>query len=212
MTGYGMVLFPQHAEQLRASAITPERARARGYVSGDTKSLCEQRGIAKAGRNVPGLWIPQLRKDGSTWGWLWRPDNPRLNGAGKPVKYETPVGQSAGLDVPPGVGPLLDDPAIPLWLTEGSKKADAAAQLGLACVSISGVWDWRGTNSAGGKTALADWHDVALNGRRVILAFDSDVTVKPQVAKALDELARYVTSKGARVEYLHLPHDTEATA
>jgi hypothetical protein len=122
------------------------------------------------------------------------------------VKYETPVGQRNGIDVPPGVGPLLDDPAIQLWVTEGAKKADAAAVRGLACVSLPGVWSWRGTNSNGGKTAVADWHDIALNGRKVVLAFDSDVVTKKAVAHALGELARYLESKGAAVAYCHLPH------
>lgn len=137
------------------------------------------------------------------------PDTPRLR-EGKPVKYETPVGQRNGLDVPPGVGPLLGDPTVPLWVTEGVKKADAAAVAGLCCVALPGVWSWRGSNDKGGKVAIPDWHDVALNGRRVVLAFDSDVIVKRPVRTALDALAGYLASKGAAVEYLHLPHDDEA--
>jgi len=65
------------------------------------------------------------------------------------------------------------------------------------------VWNWRGTNTLGGKTALPAWHDVALNGRRVVLAFDSDVTAKRGVRAALRELAAYLASKGADVRYLH---------
>jgi hypothetical protein len=126
---------------------------------------------------------------------------------GKPRKYETPYQQPGGIDIPPAVKDKLGDPAVPLLVTEGSRKADSAVTAGLACVSVLGVWSWRGTNPAGGKAALPDWHDIALNGRRVILAFDSDVTVKPAVARALAELARFLTSKGASVEYLHLPGD-----
>lgn len=206
MSGYGSGLFDNHQQMLAASGIPPERARARGYVSVDTKTRLEQLGVTKAGRNLPGLLVPSLRKDGSTWGYQYRPDEPRLRD-GRPVKYETPIGQQNGLDVPPGVGPKLDDPGIPLWVTEGVKKADCAAEHGLACVALPGVWSWRGTNSSGGKTAIADWHDVALNDRRVVLAFDSDVTVKREVARALSELAAYLKSKGARVSYCHLPHD-----
>lgn len=202
--GYGAGLFPQHAELLRASAVPPELARARGYVTVDTKRRLEQLGVTRTGRNVPGLLVPLRRKDGSVWGYQYRPDTPRLRD-GKPVKYETPTGQRAGLDVPPGVGPRLDDPAVPLWITEGSRKADAAAAHGLACVSLAGVWSWRGTNPAGGRAALPEWHDVALNGRRVVLAFDSDVTCKAPVARALAALADYLRSKGAAVEYAHLP-------
>ena len=132
MSAYGLAIFDQHAAMLAASMITPEHARARGYVSVDTKVRLEGIGVTKAGRNVPGLLVPQLRKDGSTWGYQYRPDVPRLNGSGKPNKYETPVNQRNGIDGPPGVGPLLDDPTVPLLVTEGVKKADAAACAGLA--------------------------------------------------------------------------------
>jgi hypothetical protein len=205
VTDYGARLFDQHAAMLGASAITPDHARSRGYVSVYTKIRLEQVGVTKAGRNVPGLLVPQLRKDGSTWGYQYRPDVPRLNGSGKPNKYETPVNQRNGMDVPPGIGALLDDPSVPLLVTEGVKKADAAACAGLACVALPGVWSWRGQNGYGGKTAIADWHDVALNGRRVVLAFDSDVVRKKSVRIALDQLASYLGSKGAAVEYCHLP-------
>jgi Domain of unknown function (DUF3854) len=205
MTEYGIRLFDQHAAMLKASMVAPEHARARGYISVDTKIRLENLGISRAGRNIPGLLVPQLRKDGSTWGYQYRPDVPRLNGSDKPVKYETPVNQRNGIDVPPGVGPLLDDPTVPLFVTEGVKKADAAACAGLACVALPGVWNWRGQNNHGGKTAIPDWHDVALNGRRVVLAFDSDVAAKKSVRSALDQLAGYLSSKGAAIEYLHLP-------
>jgi len=94
---------------------------------------------------------------------------------------------------------------VPLWVTEGVKKADAGALAGLCIVALPGVWSWRGGNDHGGKVAVPDWHDIALNGRRVILAFDSDVTRKPAVRSALDALAGYLGSKGGSVEYCHLP-------
>jgi hypothetical protein len=53
---------------------------------------------------------------------------------------------------------------------------------------------------------VSDFHDIALDGRRVVLAFDSDVATKDAVQRALTELAGYLASKGAIVEYLHLPH------
>jgi hypothetical protein len=207
MTGnYGMALHTNHAQMLAESGITPEHARARGYVTVDTKTRLQQLGITRAGRNVPGLLVPSLLMDGSVWGYQYRADHPRVRN-GKTVKYETPTNQRNGLDVPPGVGPALGDPAVPLWVTEGCKKADAAALAGLACVALPGVWSWRTTNEHGGKVAIPDWHDVALNGRRVIIAFDSDVTRKRAVRSALNELAGYLTSKGAKVGYCHLPDD-----
>jgi hypothetical protein len=97
---------------------------------------------------------------------------------------------------------------VPLWVTEGVKKADCGAQYQLCIVALSGVWNWRGTNDMGGKTAIADWNDIALNDRRVILAFDGDVARKRSAAEALCALAEYLKYRDAEVEYLHLP-DTE---
>lgn len=181
---------------LAESGITPEHAALRGYETITDRGRLATLGIAKAGQRTPGLLVPQLRLDGSTWGWQYRPDHPRERN-GKSVKYETPVGQRNGIDVPPGVGRMLGDPAIPLWVTEGVKKADAGALHGLCIIALPGVWSWRGKNEHGGKVAVADWNDIALNGRRVILAFDGDVARKPSVRKALDALAAYLRTRGA---------------
>ncbi len=201
----GSPLNENHAKMLAASGIPPEHAVARGYETIVASRRLESMGIVKTARKrVPGLLIPLLRRDGSTWGYQYRPDDPRLCD-GKPIKYETPWGQRNGLDIPPGVADLLDDPCVPLWVTEGSKKADCGAQYQLCVVALLGVWNWRGTNDMSGKTAVGDWNDIALNGRRVIIAFDGDVIRKPSAAKALCALAEFLKSRGARVEYLHLP-------
>jgi len=201
-------LFDQHAAMLAASGVSPEQAHRRGYRSVDTKKLLDNLNVTKSGQRVPGLLVPQLLADGSTWGYQYRPDSPR-DRDGKKVKYETPTGQRNGIDVPPGVGALLGDPTVPLWVTEGVKKADAGACAGLCIVALPGVWSWRGKNPHGGKVAVPDWHDIALNDRRVILAFDGDVARKQAVRHALDELAGYLSSKGAKVAYCHLPDEDD---
>jgi Domain of unknown function (DUF3854) len=203
----GSPLNENHAKMLAASGIPPEHAVARGYETIVDSRRLAAIGIVKAARGrVPGLLIPLLRRDGSTWGYQYRPDDPRLRDD-KPIKYETPWEQRNGLDIPPGMGDLLDDPCVPLWVTEGSKKADCGAQYQLCIAALMGVWNWRGNNDMGGKTAVGDWNDIAVNGRRVILAFDGDVARKPSAAKALCALADFLKHRGASVEYLHLPDD-----
>ncbi|BCO35498.1 DUF3854 domain-containing protein [Mycobacterium heckeshornense] len=206
------MLSPNHVQALASSGISVEFAAGRGYetVADDgtgRRRLADIR-IARPGRRLPGLLVPLLRADGSTWGYQYRPDEPRLRD-GKPIKYETPWQQRNGLDVPPGVGPQLADPSVPLWVTEGCKKADCGAIHGLCIVALTGVWNWLHTNAAGGKMALPDWGDIALNGRRVIIAFDGDVARKPSVQSAMRGLAGYLGYKGARPEYLWLPPDTD---
>ena len=68
------------------------------------------------------------------------------------------------------------------------------------------MWNWRGRNPLGGLTVLADWERVALNGRQVIIGFDSDVTSKPEVQAALRRLGAFLQNKGAHVDVAYLPH------
>lgn len=108
----GLALFPQHAQMLVASGITPEHARARGYVSVDTKRRLEGLGITPAGRNVPGLLVPSLRADGSTWGCQYRPDVPAAprREAAEAVRRRA---DTAGV-VAVGVGQIGDGPLLAL--------------------------------------------------------------------------------------------------
>ena len=209
--GGDAVINPDHLAMLAACGITADYAAKRGYETIDDKRRLAQIKIVQDARgHVPGLLVPMLRADGSTWGWQYRPDNPRIRD-GKPVKYETPWGQPNGLDVPPGVGPMLGDPTIPLWITEGTKKADCGALHGLCIVALIGVWNFRGTNNARRQDGARRLADIALNGRRVIIAFDGDVARKDSVQKAMHALAAYLAHKGAKIEYLWLPDTPDKT-
>jgi hypothetical protein len=94
---------------------------------------------------------------------------------------------------------------VPLWITEGQKKADALASRGLCAVALLGVWNWKGKNDLGGTTLLADWDYVALGGREVRIVFDSDVMVKAAVRSALDRLVEHMRRKGSHVGAVYLP-------
>jgi hypothetical protein len=198
-------LFPQHVALLRASGITDEVAAARGYVSVDTKMTLARFGFSPAQRRVPGLLIPIHNVVGTVAFHQYRPDSPRLNRDGKPVKYETPPNVRMALDCHPFARPWLADPARPLFITEGLRKADAAVSHGLCCLALLGVWNWRGRNAHGGLTALPDWESVALNGRRTYIVFDSDVMLKLHVHQALARLKAFLESRGAQVALIYLP-------
>jgi putative DNA primase/helicase len=62
---------------------------------------------------------------------------------GKTRKYEIPHKAKMAVGVPPRVRPRLGDPSIPLVITEGARKADAAVTAGLYAVDLVGVWNWR---------------------------------------------------------------------
>jgi hypothetical protein len=184
-------LLPQHQALIDGSAIAPEVAAARGYQSLTTKAAVRSFGFAPSQASVPGLLIPVWNAAGELATYQYRPDRPRIKD-GKAIKYETPAKSHMALDVPRPIREHLRDPQIPLWITEGARKADAGVSAGLCCIALLGVWNWRGRNDADGLTALPDWELIALYGRDVYLVFDSDVTIKPAVAAALRRLKAFL--------------------
>jgi len=207
---YGRDLAPQHARLLADSAISPEVARARGYRTVSTKTALDRLGFGRKQQSVPTLLIPIHGVVGAVITHQHRPDRPRVVN-GKALKYETPARTRMALDVPPPATSKLADPSLPLFITEGARKADAAASKGLCCIAVLGVWNWRGTNERGGKTALPDWESIALDGREVYVVYDSDVTTKPQVRAALVRLKGFLEQRGARVRVVYLPSGEGAT-
>lgn len=177
----------------------------RGYRTVKDSARLVALGFSRAQQRPPGLLVPNFWGK-EVVGHQFRPDEPRVMD-GKPVKYETPAGAAVRLDCPPDCTADVADPSVPLWITEGVKKADAAVTAGLCCLALAGVDCWRGTRADGTKGPLEDWDDVSLDGRDVVIAFDSDVMVKPEVRAALDALTRFLQSRGARVKWIHLPAD-----
>jgi len=192
------ILLPHHEATLREeSSIASDVIAERRYFTATRKNELEKRGFAPAQRIVPALVIPIWDVRGEVSLHHLRPDEPRIVN-GKTRKYEFPAGATMTLDVHPRIREQLSDPSIPLFITEGSKKADAAISRGLCCIALLGVWNWRGTNGQGGKTALGDWESIALNGRRCYIVFDSDVMTNPAVYGALVRLKEFLESRGAK--------------
>ena len=200
-------LSKRHRSELeQGSGISSEVIAARGYETIKTPERLAEIGYSSAQRhNLPGLLIPIRGVGGDVVSHQYKADKPRMGKSSddkppKPVKYDNPYGGSLHLDVPPSAAASLSSVSVPLWITEGSKKADAAVTAGLCCISLTGVWAWK--NESG---PLPDWDQIALGERLVHLAYDSDVMVKPEVQLALDALTGFLTGRGARVEWIILP-------
>jgi hypothetical protein len=212
------LLSPAHLKILReGSAIADEVIRTRGYWTATDPAELRDLGFGPQQQRVPSLVLPVLRPDGRTALHQIRPDapwsfdekdKPRLPDGTYPqkvVKYVTPKGAHMALDVPPACRPAIGDPAVPLWITEGVKKADSLASAGLCAVGLLGVTCWKGRNERGGSVPLIEWESIALNGRAVRIVFDSDVIRKPEVAREADKLKRFLWNKGASVAIVYLP-------
>lgn len=190
-------LTPKHAELLKRSAISDEVAEARGYrtMRAEDHLTLLAYGFGGLSRNrLPGLLIPLYDVHRQRWGYQLRPDHPR-KAHDKLVKYETPRGQDVRLDVPPWCRDDVCDEAVPLIVTEGSRKADAAASVGYCAVAVLGVTMWH----------TPDWQELPLKNRDVYLAFDSDAATNPQVNKQLRKLAAHLRTRGANVATVQLP-------
>lgn len=189
-------LSPKHAALLRASAITPTVAAARGYRTVNSGGVLAKLGFYKTQCLTPGLLIPLHGADGSVVGHQLRPDAPRTL-KGRICKYEFPAGRKLPIDVPPAARAALMDVAVPLYVTEGVRKADAAVARGLCCVAQVG-----GVYGGGGNDDF--WQRVPLKSRPVRIAFDSDIGRNPQVKLAADRLAKLLRGHGAEVAFVRL--------
>jgi hypothetical protein len=209
-------LAPNHERLLIASAIAPAVAKARHYASIlNTPAVLADCGFSGPQQQlVPGLLIhvhPVLEDnpDPRIVRYQFRPDTPRVQLNGKLTKYETPAGSHMAVDAHPFIRTQLRDPSVPLYVTEGLRKVDAAISQGLCCIGLLGVWNWRGANAVRGLVALADWNEIALRGREIFIIYDSDVMRKPEVQKALVAIAAYLAAKGARPQTIILPEIPE---
>ncbi len=199
-----MPLLPHHKRMLlEESAIDEKAIVERGYRSVESKAELKRLGFSTQQLITPTLLIPIFNVHGEIGLYHHRPDTPRIR-EGKPAKYEFPVRQKMVVDVHPSLRDRIRDPTIPLFITEGVKKADAAISKGLCCIAVVGTWNFSGTNEFGGLTSLPDWEGVAFKGRdargnavrrTVYVCYDSDVMLKPQVHQALCRLAEFVRSR-----------------
>lgn len=201
-----MSLSAKHRQALRG--VADEVVDERGYVTLDDKAAVAAYNFAGSQCRAPALLVP-VHWNKEEVLYQLRPDKPRAGDDGKFIKYETPQGARMRLDCPPRLTADLAEASVPLWITEGVKKADAAASAGLCCIALLGVWNWRGTRSDGSKGPLEDWDDVALSGRVVYVAYDSDVMTKPEVRDALQAMTMFLAGRGAQVRWVYLPQPDE---
>jgi hypothetical protein len=212
---------------LAEARILAEVAKARGVRTITEEAQLAPYHFADYQRRVPGLLLPvypvvSLLGGGSGDGFefaAYRPDNPRAQAGrnGRVRKYEAAAGTRNCLDCLPMRRAMLADPRVVLVIVEGVLKSDSVTSAAIregesvVCVSIQGVWNWRGRNACDGLTAVADWEQVALNGRFVHLAFDSDAWQNPSVHTALRRLTVFLEARGAIVSIVYLP-DPEGDA
>lgn len=195
------LLASEHEATLRASGIRQEVIAARGYWTAGPDHVDVVKRLGHSPEIVahgPALMLPLHDVFGQVALTIARPDVPRPDNRGRLKKYESPRGSRLTLDVPPMAREALQDVEVPLWVTEGQKKADAIASAGAGCViGLHGVWSWK-------RWAMAAWEAVLLLERTIYLAFDSDSATNPKVLAALRRLIAFLRSRGAHVRVVYL--------
>lgn len=211
-------LSENHLKMLaEESGISEQVILERGYRTITSEGDLVQFGFSPAQRRVPGLLIPLHTTDGKIGLHVYRPDNPRTyedrskrdSDGLRPVKvlkYEIPKGAGVRVDCPPVCLSTLKNPAVPLYITEGQKKADSLASAGATAICLLGVWNFKGRNEFGATTILADFDFIAWENRSVRIVFDSDVMYKPSVRQAMERLTEIIQRKGATVSAIYLPN------
>lgn len=187
-------------EIVEESLIDPTVAIERGYYLEKTKAGLSRLGYSKQQQQAPAIVIPRFAPSGEEIAPQIKPENPRVqdrNGTPRPVKYESPPKAEKRLSVHPRAVKYMRT-MHPIFFTEGDKKADSLLSRKAVAVSIQGVAGW---------SVPRDLEDIKLYGRRVILAFDADQMVNPNVLRELEKFAAFLASRGARVEYLRWPEE-----
>src|SRR5215210_3585996 len=180
------------------SGIDPGVAAERGYYTARRRSEVPE--AFKSYQRKRGLVVPMFSPDGEAVGYQLRPDRPRKGGP----KYETPGGISPVVDVHPRMLEEVRHGSGPLLITEGAKTGDAATSRGVPTVVLAGVWMWC-VPKVKPYRLKPSFDYIRLEGREVIVAFDSDCMAKANVQDALAALVAALKDRGASVKVIYLP-------
>lgn len=144
-----------------------------------------------------------------------KPTNPPTFLSGKPSKYLGPKGVPVRVYFPKINTSSYQSLSIPLFVTEGEKKAICASIHGFLCIGLGGVACWskkRQKDKNGIKIGERELHDdlasLPWQGREVYIAFDSDRSTKREVQREENALAMALKAQGARVKVIQLPSTT----
>jgi hypothetical protein len=212
-TTRSLSLFPNHLDDLHRSGLSDRSIESWGCFSIDATMVPLLRTFGK-GVSAPGLALPILSPGSfKATGFAYKPDKPRelvKNGKVRKCTYELPRHNLNRIHVPLAAQFVFRQPdgregPIRLVITEGQKKSEKAAQEGIGCIAVLGVWSW--FNRFGGESvpieqlAAIDWVRYSVE-----ICFDSDAAINPHVQRAELALARWLHTQGAaKVSIVRLP-------
>ncbi len=208
-----MSLHPEHLQDLQHSGLTAETITAMGVYSARPGDLDKLAGWGISAQGVTSAIVfPYPDCDGF---YQLKVFPAIQNGDGHHVKYIQPKASESRAYILPEVRERLGDSAEGVLLAEGAKKAARLTQEGFNGVGIAAVWNWK----CGGDLlpytdpacVIPDVVRLVTPGRRVVVAFDSDVweAKKQNCRLGLYALLRHLERLGARAYAVRLPGPTK---
>lgn len=208
------VTLDQLSERFKIPPVLLDAAQVRNATDASVRELLGVRG--RMGEDLSGIIFPYRDpREGRLLGHRVRLDTPSTNGQ----KYLSEQGCRA-LFFPPTNANVLVDSSVPVIMVEAEKSALALAALAARCernllpIGIGGVWGWKRTaglaatpdgarESVTGPSPSFDW--VVWKGRKVYLAFDSNVAGRRDLERARRGLAEELKRRGAKVFIASVP-------
>lgn len=194
-------LHPDHLADLKKSGLSNETLRGAGIYSVPPRDIAKKLGFNDS-LIESALAFPYPGCDGFERYKVFPPRG------GK--KYLQPIGSKNHLYIPERVRPILLEPSITLYITEGEKKTLKAVQEGLPCIGLSGLWNWKNKGEEG---LISDFNLIAWQGRSVYMIPDSDWLepnhhgYRKNLKEAVRELSYRLIDRGARVFIVELPKE-----
>ncbi len=187
-------LHAEHVADLARSGLTAEDGDAARIASLDAAEVSSLVGfpVRSGGYSIPYPGTNAVRV---------RLVPPHVFADGKTAKYLSPKGAAVRLYVPPGVlDELHADLRRVVYVVEGEKKALATRKaLGVCVVGLAGVDAWSCKKRPSGVVQDLEEVRPLLAGRRVVIAFDSDVRTNANVAGAAYRFAAWLRDQADAV-------------
>ncbi len=205
MTYPGVPLHPDAWADLQKSGLSPETVERCRIESVCPRELaaCGMPGVSHA------LVFPYFALDGSLTGFVRWKLFYSGDSEGKP-KYWQPKGTDPEAYLAPlrAWTAIALDPTVPLTISEGEKKGIAGLQIGLHCLGIAGVWNWRAKLDNEERLVLPTLEQFLWQGRPVELVPDSDawrLDKEADILRGFYALGHELKDRGAAVSFVELP-------
>lgn len=196
------MIASEHLADLRKSGLADSTIEKAGIYSVRPADIAE-----KLGYDSPKIESLLAFPYGDNGFERFKPFPSFVDKKGYKRKYLQREGTGNHLYIPQSVIPQLQDTTVPLYITEGEKKALKAVQEGLCCIAISGLWNW----SNGTKELIGDFDKIALQNRNIYLVPDNDWLLpnrhgyKRNLEQAVYQFSEKLKARGARVFITKLP-------